>query len=203
VLYYTWAIERYLNGKVAVRLKDALAKCKNWKTALSSLVPTSRLRRVDRWTDLGGLLTPVEHVEKLEENVAGRKMTSYDDLLEEFKKMYNRYADDEWQYVYEVFAHEYGLEPNSLSKEQAVGVIERWVQAEEALYQLILEDSKKEFGAFARISYGLDRSEEHAERDFESVRGSEDTNGVIQKILRKSEDVQTRKLEFIELVSTF
>jgi hypothetical protein len=203
VLYYTWAIERYLNSKVALRLKDALIRCNDWKTALSSLVPISRLRMVDRWTDLGGLVTPVERVEELEEKVAGQQVRSYDDLLKEFEKMYHTYADDEWQYIYEVFAHEYKLQVNSLSKEQAEAVIERWIQAEEALHNLLLEDSKKEFGAFARIGYGLDRTEEQTRGDFEFVRGTEETSSVVRKLVKELGDLHVMKLELIEMISAF
>ena len=80
--------------------------------------------------------------------------------------------------------------------------IDEWEKAATSLHGMILEDSKKEFGAFARISYGLDQPSENVQRDFEAVRGTIETNSVVQKLAAEADSIQLRTRQFKELLST-
>jgi hypothetical protein len=154
------------------------------------------LTKSDEWTDVCGLLTPRERLAALEQKVAAGSCGSYDDLLKEFQSMYDNYRSDEWQYIYDIFLKEYNIRLDAITKEQAVSAIEEWQKAATSLHSMILEDSKREFGPFAKIGYGIDQSEEAMERDFTAVRGSSETNSVVQKLVKEGNDIQQRYTQF-------
>ncbi len=200
--YYSLAIARYLNEKVTARLQEALTKTKDWKAATASLAPRSNLRNSTEWTDISGLITPRERIGQLEAAVANGTLSTYDALLAQFQKMYDAYRDDEWRYVYDVFAREYNVLLEAMTKEQACSAIDEWESAAMELHGMILDDSKKEFGAFAKIGYGVDQSDENVQRDFEAVRGSVGTNSVVQKLVADGSAIQKRKEQFKELLAS-
>jgi len=199
--YYSLAIARYLNEKVTARLQEALTKTKDWKAATASLKPKSTLKNPTGWTDISGLLTPRERISQLEAAVASGALSTYDALLAELQAMYNACGEDEWRYIYDVFAKEYNVRPDAMTKEQAGSAIEEWECAAMSLQGMILEDSKKEFGAFAKIGYGVDQTEENVQRDFEAVRGTAETNSVVQKLVAEGTAIQQRKEQFKALLS--
>lgn len=201
--YYAMAIARYLNDKVCSRLSEALSSSSNWTTAVQTLTPKSQLTHSDQWTDIAGLITPLERLTTLEENIASKALSSYDELLDEFQTMYDNYRNDEWKYVYDTFAKEYGIELTTITPEQAVIAIDEWQKAATSLLSMILEDSKKEFGSFAKIGYGIDRQEEEIEKDFTAVRGSSETNSVVQKLVHELNDVQQRHRQFTDLINSY
>ncbi|MGA3243791.1 MAG: DUF4954 family protein [Bacteroidota bacterium] len=200
--FYSMAITRYLLEKVMVRVQEALAKEKNWTAAMATLKPLSTLKQPTEWTDISGLLTPRERMGSLETRVAAGTVSSYGGLLAEFQAMYDAYRTDEWQYIYEVYAKEYGIHLENVTKEQLLSAADEWENAASSLQGTIIEDSKKEFGAFAKIGYGLDQSVEDLQRDFEAVRGTIETNGVVQKLAAEGAAIRQRKEQFKNLISS-
>jgi hypothetical protein len=65
---------------------------------------------------------------------------------------------------------------------------------------MIHEDSKREFGSFAKIGYGIDRSAEETDRDFAAVRGSSETNSVVQKLVKETDEIRQRCERFKHLI---
>ena len=202
IQYYQWAVSRYLNGLVARRLAEALEDASDWHAAVARLATSPDLTRAADWTDLAGLLTPVERVEALEEELVGGRTAAYDDVVTAFQAMRDSYERDQWQYVFETFSRESLVRPDQLTKERATQVVEDWIKAEDALQELISADSRKEFGAFARIGYGLDRSEQGVMKDFESVRGTEETNRVVQKLETRRAELRKEKARLLKLIAS-
>ena len=200
--YYSLAITRYLREKVMVRVEEVLAKEKNWALALKALKPVANLRQSTEWTDLSGLLTPSERMAALEASVASGAVSTYDALLAEFQAMYDAYRADEWQYVYDAYAKEYGIQLENATKDQLLAAADDWESAATSMQSTIIEDSKKEFGAFARIGYGLDQSAENMQKDFEAVRGTIETNGVAKKLAAEGAAIQKRKEQFKNLIAS-
>ena len=200
--YYSMAISRYLNEKVCSHLMDALAASKDWKTATASLKPELKLKKSEEWTDLSGLLTARERVAALELRVADGALSSYDEVLHELQSMYDAYRADEWQYIYETFAKEYSVHLESITKEQAIAAVEEWQTAATSLHSMIIEDSKREFGSSAKIGYGLYESDEDRKQDFLVVRGSSETNSVVQKLVKEGGDIQQRYHQIKDRIPT-
>jgi len=200
--YYSLGIARYLQEKVLDRVREALTKEKQWSAAIASLKPLSMLEKPEEWTDVSGLLTPRERLAALEETVASGTCSSYDELLAEFQAMYDSYRNDEWQYIYDVYSKEYGIQLNAVTREQLLAAADDWEKAASSLQGMVTEDSKKEFGAFARIGYGLDQTEENVQKDFEAVRGTIETNGVVQKLAAEGDAIRLRKEQFKNLLTS-
>ncbi|MDE3058311.1 MAG: DUF4954 family protein [Bacteroidota bacterium] len=198
--YYTMAISRYLNDKVCLRLRESLAQSKNWKDAAAKLGSKKLLMQPKSWTDLAGLLAANERVASLVACVRNGDISSYDQVVQALERIQGAYCDDEWEYVCEAFAEEYTIEPSAMTKEHALKAIEAWKNAAVSLHSMILEDSKREFGDFAKIGFGLDQAEENIQRDFDAVRGTIETNSVVQKLTNEGKAIEQRFVEFKKLV---
>ena len=200
--YYSLAITRYLNGKVTERLKAILIRERNWSCAVASLTPSVSLVNSSEWTDIAGLLMPRERLADMEGQVVNGRIATYDQLLAAFTASYELYPEDEWRYIYDTYANEYGIRLEDITVEQALKAIDEWEQASSSLHGMILEDSKKEFAAFARIGYGIDQPEEERVKDFEAVRGTIETNGVVQKLVKEGVAIPRQRAEFESLVAS-
>jgi hypothetical protein len=200
--YYALAIARYLNDAVCSRLSGALQKEGDWEKATASLQPQPELHDATGWTDISGLLVPRERLDSIEGKIISGAIGSYDDLLHEFQALYDNYREFEWQYICETFRKEYQTEPFSMTRDQALQSIDEWHRAASSLQSMILEDSKKEFSDFARIGYGIDQPDPETVREFASVRGTAETNGVVQKAATGLDEINERQHQFKELISS-
>ncbi|MEX2089030.1 MAG: DUF4954 family protein [Bacteroidota bacterium] len=201
--YYSLAIKRYLNAKVTDRLKESLTRERDWKRAVASLTPSVALTHSAEWTDIAGLLMPREQLAEIEQHVINGRIASYEQLQAAFRSSYDRYPELEWRYLYDTFVKEYGIRPDEMTVEQALKAIDEWEQASSSLHGMILEDSKKEFGSFAQIGYGIDQPEQDRLKDFEAVRGTAGTNGVVQKLVKEGAAIPLLRTEFESLVASF
>jgi hypothetical protein len=190
--YYQMAVTRYLYGKVLDHLADQLAGGHPWDEALSALKPEVSLAGPRDWTDVCGLLTPVELVMALERDVAEGRCGSYDALLELLHSLFQGYDSCEWHYVVETFEREAGFPLSALTSARALQLVDEWQKAALSLHASILEDSRREFGAFARIGYGLDLPDAVGEADFAAVRGTMESNAVIQTLIAEGEALALR-----------
>ena len=198
--YYAMAITRYLNDKVCTRLSENLENENDWEKATALLKPETHLKRADEWTDISGLLVPCEKLAELEEKVISGAIATFDGLLNEMQSLYNDYKKYEWQYIYELFSIEYQIALEAITKDQALKSIDEWQKAAMSLHAMILEDSKREFGNFAKIGYGIDQPEEEKNREFDLVRGTAETNSVVQKITGELNAIQQRYQQFTNLI---
>jgi NDP-sugar pyrophosphorylase family protein len=198
--YYSMAIARYLNDKVCERITEALKSSDDWTNALSSLKAVSQLKVSNEWTDISGLITPRERLAVLEEKIISGIIKSVDEITNEFQQMFNTYRADEWQYIYETYKREYDIDLASITKDQARTAIDAWQSSATSLHSMILEDSKREFGSFAKIGYGLDRIIEETEQDFIAVRGISETNSVVQKLVKEVNEIKQRYEQFKNLI---
>ncbi|OIO94013.1 MAG: hypothetical protein AUJ92_11165 [Armatimonadetes bacterium CG2_30_59_28] len=201
--FYSMAIRRYLNLKVWERLSSALQSGGNWTDAVASLVPATDLDSPALWTDIAGLLTPRQRMRSLLDAVKAGTISSYQDALAELQRMHDQYGSDEWAYVCHLFSREHGRSVSELTCELAGMLLEEWHEMATSLHAMILEDAKKEFGAQSRIGYGLDLTEDEAAADFESVRGTIETNSVINKLNAEREALEGQYVEWKTLLEKY
>jgi hypothetical protein len=194
--YYQAAITRYLYGKVLLKLTKTLTRVDSWESVLSSMQPTTGLKHASEWTDIAGLLAPLETFRNLEDQVASGKVRSYNDLLTLLRGAYQDYPLFEWQYVTETFEKEAKIPLARLTREAALSLVDEWQKAALAIHSLLLEDSRKEFGKGARVGYGLDLSENDIEADFTAVRGTMETNSIVQRLVEEGRDIARRATDF-------
>ncbi|MFH0989351.1 MAG: DUF4954 family protein [bacterium] len=197
---YEQAITRYLNGKIAERLMESLKKENSWQRAIAALAPASPLKYSEEWTDISGLIVPRERLLALEQGVMDSTISTYEILLDSLQSMIQTYQEDEWNYIYDTYRKEHGLSLEAFTKQQAEELVLSWEKSASSLQSIILDDSKKEYGATAHIGYGIDRTEEEAGKDFESVRGTAESNGVVQKMAQEVKKILQAKEEFLAAI---
>ncbi len=198
--YYGMAVTRYLSDKVCRRIEDAMKSSGDWSKAVATLKPAATLKKADEWTDLSGLLAPRERLVTLQQQISSGAIATVDGVVNGMQHIYDAYPADEWQYIYEAYKKEYGIDLASITKEQAAAAIDEWQKAATSLHAMILEDSKREFGAFAKIGFGIAGTPEERESDFTAVRGTAETNGVVQKLAKEALAIPERTEQFKKLI---
>ena len=199
--YYSQAVSRYLNGRVLDRIEASAGSSGSWNDVVKAMRPASVLKEPLIWTDVAGLLMPLERLHVLESGIAAGEFPTHDDIATAFDAAADAYRTDEWEYICTAFRGEYGVSPSELTKEQALECVRLFFEASASLHGMILDDSKREFDAFARISYGLGMTEVEREKDFAAVRGSVETNGVVQKLVKEREELDLRKQKLEAMIS--
>ena len=199
--YYAQAVTRYLNGRVLDRIEAAAAS--GWEDVLQALQPAGTLRDPLSWTDVGGLLMPTERLRALEAEIVAGSVRTLDSVTDRLAAIAGSYEDDEWEYVCAAFAADQGAAPQAMTREQAQDMLEAYDTAARSMHATILDDSKKEFDAFARISYGLGMTEEERLADFASVRGSVDTNSVVRKLEKEQQELAERSERLKAMLARF
>ncbi len=180
--YYAQAVTRYLNGRVLERAAAAAETAQRWADVQRALACASSLSDPCSWTDVGGLLMPSERLRGLESDIAAGSVESLEDLDRRLADVAALYDEDEWAYVCAAFAQEHGFAPDAMTWENALEVLGAWAEASGALQAAVLDDSRIEFGAFARIGFGLGMTEEERDAEFAAVRGSAETHAVVRKL---------------------
>jgi hypothetical protein len=200
--YYAQGVTRYLNGHVLDRI-EAASPATTWDAVQQALQPAAALRDPFSWTDVGGLLMPTERLRALEDEIVAGSVGSLEELGDRLSMIAGQFAQDEWAYVCAAFALENGYAPAAMSREQAQEMLTAYDEATAALHSAILDDSKKEFAAFARIGFGLGMTEDERSAEFTAVRGSAETNGVVQKLVQEKAAMAERSERLRQLLSRF
>ncbi len=189
--YYSFAVDRYLIGKVMQKVEEALDAGSSWDAVRKDL-KTADIENVDAWLDISGLLTLKSRIDALLQRVKDDRIAALSDLLAELSAIYESYHDDEWRYVVSAFKSEYGMAPDELTPEDFAGLVQKWLNAANSIVSLTLDDAEKEFADFAHIGFGLGFNEDDRQRDFLAVRGSAETNAVVTKLRREKEALEQR-----------
>lgn len=203
VKYYNLAINRYLLGQVLSRLEKSMANCTSWDTAIKPFTCESALQHPEQWTDIAGLLAPVEKIDQIIADVRDGKISTVVALLSSLQNVYGAYRADEWDYVCHAFAQEFGMAPRELSRDKALELIPLWGEAAASLNALTRADAAIEFADFSQIGYGLGGPEEQRIHDFQAVRGKPETNSVIKQLDQEAIEIKKRIETLTALVRNF
>lgn len=200
--YYAQGVTRYLNGKVLERIEGAASE-KSWDGVLLTLRSGAMLRDPFSWIDVGGLLMPTERLRALEDEITAGAVVSLQEMEDRLSAIAGKFAEDEWSYVCAAFAFENGCTPDALSPTQAHEMLSAYDEATTALHSAIVDDSKKEFAAFSRIGFGLGMTEDERTAEFTAVRGSVETNSVVQKLVQERAALVARSERLSRLLSRY
>ncbi|MHB1311127.1 MAG: DUF4954 family protein [Gemmatimonadaceae bacterium] len=208
--YYAQGLTCYLAGRVldcvdaaSAAAGAAAGAAGTWTDVQQALQPHATIQDPLEWTDVGGLLMPVERLRSLENDIASGAVRSLGALHGKFAAIAAEYARDEWAYVCAAFELENGFAPAVMSREQAQAVLAAYDEAAGARHASILDDSRKEFAAFAHISYGLGMTDEERLADFTTVRGSADTNGVVRQLVQEQAAMAERSARLRDLLARY
>jgi hypothetical protein len=144
---------------------------------------------------------PVERLRTLEADIMAGACTSLADINQRLAAIAALYDQDEWEYVSAAFAEDNGFAPDKMTREQAEAVLTAYDAAATALHAKILDDSKKEFDAFAKIGFGLGMTDAERDAEFATVRGSASTNAVVQKLVKEQAAMAERSQRLKQLLA--
>ncbi len=198
--YYELAIDRYLIGKLLSAIEVNLDAGLTLEAALAALPEAKPLQQPDHWLDIAGVLVTGERYQQLMHDVSDRSITTLEQLLDRLTGLHAAYQSDEWSYICHAFAQEYGISLHALQAAPLRELVERWQNAASSLQALILADAKIEFADFAHIGYGLTAAAGEKTEDFIQVRGSLESNRVIQQCEEDAAAIKRRSQHILHLL---
>lgn len=134
------------------------------------------------WIDLSGLIAPKKVIDDLLQSTENNDLN-----LREFQAkiqlIQEQYRDYEWTWAKEKLDEKWNKSISEVSIDELIETVEVWKSSVVKLDELIFNDAKKEFNLKAKTGFGVDGDEEQKQLDFESVRGSFDTNSFVIEVL--------------------
>ena len=197
---YRIAIVKFLGNSLISRLGDG-----NYRTmeqVRERLRPTAPSGLCD-WSDLSGLIVPQDEVKRLMDDIAADRLT-LDDIQHRFEQLHANYYDYEWTWAYDKLLKYWNKPIEKVEVEDLISLVEAWKNAVVSLDKMLYNDAQKEFNLNAQTGFGIDGDEAQKTADFESVRGSFESNPFVCEVLnhidRKSKlgDDMVARLKRIE-----
>jgi len=106
-----------------------------------------------------------------------------DEIQHEFEEMHYQYYNYEWTWATQKLEKHWGKAIQKVTVDEIITLVELWKNSVVKLDQLIYNDAKKEFDLNSKTGFGVDGNEEQKHQDFESVRGSFDSNTFVIEVL--------------------
>lgn len=176
---YQMGINKFLGNSLIKRLEKI--DFTNNTELQHRLIPDQPLGKGE-WVDLAGLITPVEVITGLLDDIEKDVVKSIEELGNYFRKMHESYYDWEWAWAWERIEEEEGKNVSEFTAKDIIRIVERWKESVVSLDKMLYEDARKEFNLSSMTGFGIDGGEEIKKLDFEQVRGDFESNSVVAAI---------------------
>jgi NDP-sugar pyrophosphorylase family protein len=176
---YNIAIYKFLGNSLINRLKET--EFQTIEQVQLQLKPDTN-KGLGEWTDLSGLIAPKSEIEKLLLKIENEP-TTLDDIQGSFEEMHQEYYKYEWTWACKKLEQYWGKSTEQVTYEDLVDLVELWKSSVVKLDHLIYNDAKKEFDLNSKTGFGVDGNEEQKHKDFESVRGSFESNPFVLEVI--------------------
>ncbi|MBQ0137561.1 MAG: DUF4954 family protein [Bacteroidales bacterium] len=134
------------------------------------------------WIDLAGLIAPRAAVSALMDEIEKGQMT-LEQIQERFMTWHRNYYTYEWTWALDKLEAYWGCKGTEVTLDQLCQAVIDWKNAVVGLDKMVYEDAKKEFNLNSQTGFGVDGDAEQRQADFESVRGSFDSNPFVTEVL--------------------
>jgi hypothetical protein len=176
---YNIAINKFLGNSLISRLKNG--GFKNIEAVRTRLKPDTD-KGLGEWIDLSGLIAPKNLIDNLLCDIENNKC-DLGQIQQEFETMHNQYYNYEWTWALSKLEQFWEKSVDEVNYEDIFNMIELWKESVVKLDKLIYADAKKEFDMNAKTGFGVDGDEAQKHQDFESVRGSFESNPFVLEVL--------------------
>jgi len=176
---YNIVINKFLGNSLINRLKDT--DFKTIDEVRQQLKPESS-KGLGEWIDLSGLIAPKNEIDSLLNSIENAPI-NFEEIQSKFETMHHEYYNYEWTWAKQILEEHWRKAIEDITKEDIVIMVESWKTSVVKLDQLIYNDAKKEFDLNSRTGFGVDGNEEQKHLDFESVRGSFESNTFVKEVL--------------------
>ena len=181
VRFYQTAITKFLGNSIIKRLENLPAGATD-EQLRAALVPTTP-DGTGYWVDISGMIAPKGVVDALLEQIANGEVNTIGQVHDAFAAMHRNYYEYEWTWAYGQYKEFFGVDMETITKEQVIDIVKKWKEAVIGLDRQLYEDARKEFDLAAMTGFGADGSKEDKEHDFEQVRGDFESNSFVTAVL--------------------
>ncbi len=176
---YKIGIAKFLGNSLISRLEKS--SFTNMDEVHQVLQPDTTIG-MGEWIDLAGLIAPRAAVSALMDEIEKGKMT-LEQIQERFMTWHRNYYTYEWTWALDKLEAYWGCKGTEVTLDQLCQAVIDWKNAVVGLDKMVYEDAKKEFNLNSQTGFGVDGDAEQRQADFESVRGSFDSNPFVTEVL--------------------
>lgn len=190
--YYELAITKFLGNSLISKIYN---KSVSTDSELRNILVTRSETGRGYWVDLAGLIAPMEEIEKVSAEICSGRLENIADLCGKFEDIHSRYYEMEWTWAYDRIEEFFGINPATMTRQQAIDIIKKWKNAVVSLDKLVYDDASKEFSLSSMTGFGVDGDKTSRDEDFARVRG-----GFFEQnpFVREVEDHIERKTKLAE-----
>ena len=177
---YETAIHKFLGNSIIKRLEAI--EFRSDDEIRARLKPDTPIGSGE-WVDLSGLIAPKSEVDRVIDNIESGATNLLKEINEEWRIMHQNYYTYEWTWVYDHIESFYGINPDKMTADDVIRIVEQWREAVVRLDRMIYDDARKEFSLASRTGFGVDGSRTEKDMDFEQVRGDFESNPFVKATL--------------------
>ena len=181
---YRIAIDKFMGNSLISRLQESDGSIQEIsETQLRAKLRPDTPVGSGEWVDISGLIAPKSEIAALMNGIENGTITSLNEIRDAFKTMADNYYSYEWTWAFQHIQQLYGINPSKMTREEAIGLVERWKEAVVKLDNMVFEDARKEFNLASKTGFGADGDKSQKEIDFEQVRGDFESNPFVRSVL--------------------
>ncbi len=135
-----------------------------------------------KWTDLAGLIAPLDEIETLADNIENGKIKRMQKIREVFQDFHKHYYTWTWNWAADILEKETGKKISDWTVEDVCDMVNKWKESVTELDKMLYEDAKKEFTLISQTGFGIDGDKNTKTLDFEQVRGKFEENPQVKSI---------------------
>lgn len=178
---YTIGISKFLGNSLISRIEKNEGKIHSFEDLRKVLIPDSTVGQGE-WVDLAGLIAPKSEVKKLLDDMEQDRL-SLEQVRERFVEMHQHYYTYEWTWAADMIEKVIGHPISQITLEEVRRVVDNWQKAVVDLDHMVYDDARKEFDLNSQTGFGVDGDASQQRADFESVRGSFESNPFVMAVL--------------------
>lgn len=178
---YRTAITKFLGNSLIKRLEDLPAGASD--AQMRAALKPSIAEGEGYWVDISGMIAPKSVIEDLLKKITDGSIETAEEVHEAFKAIHANYYNYEWTWAYGRMKEFFGIDMETISKEDVSEIVRQWKEAVIGLDRMLYEDAKKEFNLASMTGFGADGSKIEKEQDFEQVRGDFESNAFVTAVL--------------------
>ncbi len=178
---YTIGISKFLGNSLISRIEKNEGKIHSFEDLRKVLIPDSTIGQGE-WVDLAGLIAPKSEVKKLLDDMEQDRL-SLEQVRERFVEMHQHYYTYEWTWAADMIEKVIGHPISQITLEEVRRVVDNWQKAVVDLDHMVYDDARKEFDLNSQTGFGVDGDASQQRADFESVRGSFESNPFVMAVL--------------------
>lgn len=191
---YEIVIHKFLGNSIIKKLENT--HFKSVDEIRRQLVPDTEIG-TGEWVDVAGLIAPKSEIESLLCRIENGEVKTLREINNVFRELHEQYYTLEWTWAWGKIQEFYGLSADSITPEDIIAIVEKWMGAVIRLDEMIYDDAKKEFSLSFKTGFGADGNIQDRAMDFEYVRGAFDNNPFVMATLAHIEEKRALGNELI------